>query len=259
MLPLKDYNPVTRPAIVVPILIAINVGVFFFVQPTLRHAAGQRADEAQIEFFVCKAAIPQEVMHGKRLADTPAATLDQEGRVFGEFEGQRCPHKSVWLSILSSMFFHGGFLHIAGNMLFLFIFGNNVEDRLGRGRFAVFYFLCGLAATFAQSVVSPSSVVPMIGASGAIAGVLGAYILMFPRARVRTLIFFFFITVIDIPAVVLLGLWFVMQVFQGVGSVAGRAGGGVAYMAHVGGFVAGMALLKLFRPARPESPAPYYP
>ena len=252
MLPIKDYNPVTRQAIVVPILIAINAFMFFFVQPTLRGGGQESSEVRQIRFVICKAAIPYEVMHGQRLAD--AQTTDRTTAVFGAVERSGCPGKNVWLSILTSMFLHGGFLHIAGNMLFLWIFGNNVEDRLGRVRFLLFYLLCGLAATYAQAVVSPSSPQPMIGASGAIAGVLGAYIVMFPRARVRTLFLFFFITIFDVPAVVLLGLWFAMQILQGVGSVTGRAGDQVAYMAHVGGFVAGVVLLYAFRPRREPTP-----
>jgi membrane associated rhomboid family serine protease len=152
--------------------------------------------------------------------------------------------------ILTSMFLHGGFLHVGGNMLYLWIFGDNIEDRLGHGRYLMFYLLCGFLATLGHAFFNPESVVPAIGASGAIAGVLGAYIVLFPRARVTTLIpIFFFITVREIPAVVLLGFWFVLQLFSGVGSL-GAAGaesaGGVAWFAHIGGFVAGMALVFLF-------------
>jgi rhomboid family protein len=265
VIPLKDLNPKQRPSIVVPILIAINVVVFFFVEPVIgQHSAGE-----QLGFFACKAAIPYEVSHGERLADAEAQhkLVDRNARLIALIQsgestelrqvfGAGCPHKNVWLSAVTSMFLHASFLHIAGNMLFLWVFGDNVEDRLGRLRFIIFYFLCGLAATAAQTFVSPSSPVPMIGASGAIAGVLGAYLVMFPRARVRTLIFFFFITLFDVPAVVLLGLWFLLQVFQGVGSVSSQSG--VAYMAHIGGFIAGMALLLVFRP-RPVPPPGYPP
>lgn len=251
MIPLKDYNPVSRPALIVPILVAINIVVFLFVQPTLRRSGQGAAEAQQVTFIVCKAAIPYEVMHGRRLADADPTTLSRTGEVFGAVERTRCPQKNVWLSILTSMFLHGGLLHIAGNMLFLWIFGNNVEDRLGRWRFVVFYLACGIAATYAQSLVSASSPQPMIGASGAIGGVLGAYIVMFPRARIRTLIFIFiFVSVTDVSAVFLLGFWFLMQVLQGVGSVTGAAGDNVAYMAHVGGFIAGIALLYAFRPRR---------
>lgn len=249
MIPLKDENPTERKAIIVPILIAINIVVFLFIQPTLSGGSSASRAEQGAEFAVCKASIPYEVTHRTRLADADPSALNDTGQLFGRFQRERCPHKSVWLSILTSMFLHGGFLHIAGNMLFLFVFGNNIEDRLGRFRFTIFYLLCGLAATLGQSYVGANSATPLIGASGAIAGVLGAYLVLFPRARVKTLIIFFFITVMDLPAVLVLGLWFVLQIFQGVGSVSG-APGGVAYVAHIAGFIAGMALLLVFRPRR---------
>jgi membrane associated rhomboid family serine protease len=154
------------------------------------------------------------------------------------------------------MFLHGSLLHIGGNMLFLWVFGNNIEDRLGRLRFVLFYLLCGLAATYAQTLVSLSSGAPQIGASGAIAGVLGAYIVLYPRARVRTLVFLFLIFFLDLPAYVLLGIWFLLQLLQGVGPAA--TSGGVAYMAHVGGFIAGILLLAIFRPRPAPPPPPRY-
>lgn len=249
MIPIRDHNPTSRPAVLVPILIGINAVVFFFVQPTL-----DDADEQTI-FFVCNAAIPYEVMHGEHVLDgvREGGLTAQDARLFAIVQQARCPEKNVWASIVQSMFFHGGFLHIAGNMLFLWVFGNNIEDRLGRLRFLLLYFIAGLVATYAQSVLNASSVIPMIGASGAVAGVLGAYLLLYPHARVTTLVIFFFITWIELPAVVVLGLWFLLQVFQQAGSVAGEASG-VAYMAHIGGFVAGMLLLLALLPrrARPQ-------
>ena len=253
MLPIKDYNPTSSRSIVVPILIGINVVVFFFIQPFSIGATTDAQQRDQVIFFACHAAIPYELTHGHNVAGSPPAvqSRDIEQDVF--VEQHFCPHKNVWLSILYTMFLHGSLLHIGGNMLFLWVFGNNIEDRLGRFRFVVFYLLCGLAATYAQSFVSPSSGIPQIGASGAIAGVLGAYIVLYPRARVRTLVFFFLIFFLDLPAYVLLGIWFALQLLQGVGPA--QAGGGVAYMAHVGGFIAGMLLLLIFRP-RPASPPP---
>jgi membrane associated rhomboid family serine protease len=163
------------------------------------------------------------------------------------------------------MFMHGGFLHIAFNMLFLWVFGNNVEDSMGRGRFLLFYLLGGGAAVYAQSLIDPASTVPTIGASGAVAAVLGAYALLLPRARVVSLVILvFFITVVEIPAFVLLGIWFALQFLPAIGQATAPdvAGGGVAYMAHVGGFVFGLALIKLFarhRPGQaPERPSPVY-
>ena len=148
-------------------------------------------------------------------------------------------------TLFTSMFMHAGWIHLGGNMLYLWIFGDNVEDRFGHGKFLIFYLLCGLAATFAQMAVAAGSTVPNLGASGAIAGVLGAYILMFPGAQVRVLMGR---GVIPMPALIVIGLWIVLQLFSGIGSLA-NAGetGGVAYAAHVGGFVAGFVLTYLFR------------
>ena len=169
-------------------------------------------------------------------------------------------------TIVASMFLHGGFLHIGSNMLYLWIFGDNVEDRLGKGRYLLFYLACGVAATLAHAFFSSGSRIPAIGASGAIAGVLGAYLLLYPHARVMTIIpIFFFITVREIPAVIILGLWFVLQIFSGVGSLGvpdAQNMGGVAYFAHIGGFVAGMILIVLLggmrRARRPQPPPPWW-
>ncbi len=151
-------------------------------------------------------------------------------------------------TILTAMFMHGGWLHLGGNMLYLWIFGDNVEDEFGPGKFLIFYLLCGVAATFAQYLVFPNSRIPNVGASGAIAGVLGGYLLLFPQARVRVL---FGGRIVEMPALLVLGLWIGLQVFSGIGSIAATAQteetGGVAFMAHVGGFVAGFLLTFLLR------------
>lgn len=160
----------------------------------------------------------------------------------------------VWLTLLTSMYLHGGWAHLIGNMLYLWIFGDNVEDRMGRGRFFAFYTLCGLLSGLAQVLAAPRSPVPAVGASGAIAGVLGAYLLLFPKARVRTLITgVVFYTTIYLPAVVVLGGWFVIQFLNGLMTLdSALQTSGVAWWAHIGGFVVGMALLPLFRD--PHSP-----
>jgi membrane associated rhomboid family serine protease len=151
---------------------------------------------------------------------------------------------SDFLTLLTSMFMHAGWVHLGGNMLYLWIFGDNVEDRFGHGKFIVFYLLCGLGATFAQLAFSLDSNVPNLGASGAIAGVLGAYILMFPQGRIRVLQGQ---QIIQVPALMVIGLWIVLQLFSGIGSIADTADtGGVAYMAHIGGFIAGFVLTFLF-------------
>jgi membrane associated rhomboid family serine protease len=165
------------------------------------------------------------------------------------------PAAFSWVTVFTSMFLHGGLLHVAGNMLYLWIFGDNVEDRMGHGRFLVFYLLCGVAAALAQTITAPDSVVPMVGASGAIAGVMGAYFVLYPKSRIVTLIpLFFFFQVIEVPAILFLGIWFVMQFLSGVGSIVTTAGGGpaggVAFWAHVAGFVAGISGVIVFR--RPE-------
>jgi len=164
------------------------------------------------------------------------------------------PAAFSWVTVLTSMFLHGGILHVAGNMLYLWIFGDNVEDRMGHGRFLVFYLLCGVAAALAQTITAPDSVVPMVGASGAIAGVMGAYFVLYPKSRIVTLIpLFFFFHVIEVPAILFLGIWFLMQFISGLGSiltVTGQSGGGVAFWAHVAGFVAGISGVVVFR--RPE-------
>jgi membrane associated rhomboid family serine protease len=156
-------------------------------------------------------------------------------------------------TIFTAMFMHGGWLHLGGNMLYLWIFGDNVEDEFGPGKFLVFYLVCGVAATFAQYFVFPGSRIPNVGASGAIAGVLGGYLLLFPQARVRVLVYN---QIVAMPAVFVLGLWIVLQVFSGVGSIASTAQteetGGVAYMAHVGGFVAGFVLTLVLRGRSPR-------
>jgi len=161
------------------------------------------------------------------------------------------PAAFSWVTVFTSMFLHGGLLHVAGNMLYLWIFGDNVEDRMGHGRFLVFYLLCGVAAALAQTITAPDSVVPMVGASGAIAGVMGAYFVLYPKSRIVTLIpLFFFFQVIEVPAIVFLGIWFVMQFISGLGSivtVTGQSAGGVAVWAHVAGFVAGISGVVVFR------------
>jgi membrane associated rhomboid family serine protease len=164
-----------------------------------------------------------------------------------------------WVTILTSMFMHGGWLHIIGNMLFLWVFGNNVEDRMGRVRFLLFYVLAGIVAVYAQSLVDTASTVPTIGASGAVAGVLGGYILLHPKARVITLVFIiFFVTLIEIPALVLLGIWAALQFLPALGQVgaADVSGEQVAYLAHVGGFLFGLAMIKLFTAGRSPGRSP---
>jgi len=175
----------------------------------------------------------------------PADRLDGFLRAYG-----LVPAVLDWATVLTSMFLHGGWLHFIGNMLYLWIFGDNVEDRMGHARFIAFYLLCGATAALAQVLMRPDSMVPTIGASGAIAGVMGAYLVLFPHSRVLTLVPLFVIwELIEVPAILFLGLWFVVQLFSGVGSLAVSTGdtGGVAFWAHVAGFVAGLGGVFVFR------------
>jgi membrane associated rhomboid family serine protease len=165
------------------------------------------------------------------------------------------PAAFSWVAVLTSMFLHGGLLHFGANMLYLWIFGDNGEDRMGHGRFLAFYVLCGIAAALAQTAMVPDSIIPMVGASGAIAGVMGAYLVLYPRSRIVTLLpIFFFIQLVEVPAIFFLGIWFLLQFVSGVGSIASATGGepagGVAFWAHIAGFVAGVSGVLVFR--RPE-------
>jgi membrane associated rhomboid family serine protease len=254
VIPIRDVNPTTRTAWVTLGIIAVNVVVFLLWQPTL----GANSDTRTFFFFYCHALVPWEVVHQTSLAEGGVAArqaIEAElGPQLGPGVGaqlqqalqQRCPNKNVNLSSLVSMFLHGGWLHIAGNMLFLWIFGNNVEDRLGYVVYPLFYVLGGLAASGLQLAFGADSTIPSLGASGAIGAILGAYIVLFPHARVLTLIIFFFITVVEIPAGVVLAIWFVLQLFSGVGQLGADVGGGVAYWAHVGGFAFGALVAWLF-------------
>lgn len=157
-----------------------------------------------------------------------------------------------YLTLFTSMFMHAGWLHLGGNMLYLWIFGDNIEDRFGHGKYLLFYLLCGLAASFAQLIFSLGSNIPNLGASGAIAGVLGAYIILFPKGKIRVLQGQ---SVIQVSALIVIGLWIVIQLFSGIGSITSTGQGGVAYMAHIGGFVAGIILTFLFRGRQPALPS----
>lgn len=239
VLPVHDDNPTRRRPIVTYLLIAINV-VAFLGSPVATYVAGSSevAQECrQIAFFDEFAAKPKELLTNEALPPTTVVN-DQGDRV--------CPvpsyEKKPYLSALTAMFLHGGWLHLLGNLLFLFVFGNNVEDRLGRLRYLGFYLVCGYAATYGFALLDASSTTPLIGASGAIAGVLGAYLVLYPRAKVLSLLTFFFFLPVRLPAWLVLGFWFVLQYMYS--QSAGLAeGAGVAYAAHVIGFVAGAALV----------------
>jgi membrane associated rhomboid family serine protease len=240
VIPLKDYNPTRRFPVITLLLIAINVGVYFFVQRPFDETASQ----ARFSYEV--AAIPCEVVQGRPLTETEIVqTLQGDDdsaceRRPAPGDEEVFPNKSVWLALLYSMFLHGSLLHIGGNMLFLWIFGNNIEDRMGIAGYIGFYLLSGLVASAAHVLVQPDSTVPVVGASGAIAGVMGAYLVLFPNVKIRSLIIFFIILFRDISAKWLLGIWFVTQFFT-------NANEGVAWVAHVGGFAFGALVALLLR------------
>jgi membrane associated rhomboid family serine protease len=195
------------------------------------------------EFTYGWSVIPKEITTGIDILEPQQMVVEGHGSV----EIPQAPGpKPIWLTLLSSMFMHGGLGHIAGNMLYLWIFGNNVEHRFGHKWFLIFYLISGIVASFAQIVLAPNSIIPNLGASGAIAGVMGAYLVLFPHNRVNAVFLYHIIT---IPAVFVLGLWIAMQLFSSVGSIASTSAsaGGVAYMAHVGGFVAGVLAAVVYR------------
>jgi membrane associated rhomboid family serine protease len=253
MIPIRDANPTRRLSIVTLALIATNVAVFLLWEPTFG-GSGE-----QTEFFYCHAEIPFEVVHQESLAQggiEARQAIDQDlgpgaGEQVQAALQQACPNKGWLASVFIAMFLHGGWLHIAGNMLFLWIFGDNVEDRLGHAVFLLFYVIGGLVASGLQLAFDANSTIPSLGASGAIGAVLGAYAVLFPRARVTTLVLFFFITVVEIRAWFVLAAWFLLQLFSGVGQLGTELNGGVAYWAHIGGFAFGAIVAWLFyRPRR---------
>lgn len=229
MFPLGDDNSDrTIPPITNYVIIGLNLLVFVFLQ-------GLGTNEV---FTYAFALVPREITSGIDLSGVQIVR-DSFGNV-GEIHLYHSPF-SVYFNFLTSMFMHANWGHILGNMLFLWIFGDNIENVLGHIRYLIFYLLCGFAAALAQVVMAPDSIIPMLGASGAISGVLGGYVLLFPRRPVRAIIFYFFTTV---PAYVAIGIWIIYQVVLGYMSSAGS--GGVAYTAHIGGFIAGLVLVKIF-------------
>lgn len=232
LFPISDDDRLLhKPSLVTNVLLLLNVAVFFLLQ-------GMGGSD----FTYGWSAVPLELTTGTDLVGAQSMIVD----------GQRLqiPHAPgpplIWLTALSAMFMHGGFMHLCGNLLYLWIFGDNVEHRFGHGPFLAFYLMSGFVATAAQVALGPDSIIPTLGASGAIAGVLGAYLVLFPRNRVNAL---FFVWIVSVPAVVMIGLWIAMQFVSGWGSLVapGSTGGGVAYAAHIGGFVAGAVLAMVMR------------
>ena len=247
MIPIKDYaGPRRRLPWITWGLIAVNVVVFLY-QLSL-------GSDAQA-FMFAYSVVPVALTHGIPQTSLPGVPAHIPFHT----------PSPVYLTLITSMFLHAGWLHIGGNMLFLYIFGDNVEDRMGHIPYLLFYLFCGVVAGISQVAVDPGSSIPSLGASGAIAGVLAAYLVLFPLARVRTIIFIvFFFTIVTLPAFVLIGIWFLLQFLDGVAALSNvqQGMGGVAYFAHVGGFVTGLVITFLLRPwLRPPASVsyPYYP
>ena len=242
MFPIRDDNPTFRTPYATFVIIAVNVCAWVFAQGL--------GTNPSLAASICSLGL----VPGELLALVPAGTRFPVGPqtlcVLTPGEG--------YYTVVSSMFMHGSWMHIIGNMWFLWIFGNNVEDAMGSLRFVVFYLLCGLGAAGLQVAADPASTIPMVGASGAIGGVMGAYVLLYPRVKVHLLVFLgFFITTIAVPAIFMLGYWFLVQVLGGFTSL-NAAGGGVAFWAHVGGFVAGVVLILVFRDRRLLAQHPFH-
>ncbi len=226
-LPLKDINPTERTPVITISLIAVNVIVYIY----------QMSLGSQVNAFIASyGATPFEITNMTDLT----RTVTVMGRQFRHFRGP----SPIFITLFTSMFIHGSLLHLGGNMLYLWIFGNNIEDLVGPYRFILFYLISGLAAHFFHIVTDPSSTIPTVGASGAVAGLLGAYLIAYPRARVLVAaLLFFFIRLIVLPASVVIIFWFVLQLISAAASLGGMQSGGVAWFAHVGGFLAGVALI----------------
>lgn len=268
MFPIKDNIPLARFPIVTVVLVAINVIVYLL---EIRHG-GSFFSGPTDSVAVHYGAIPYELTHPGDHCE-----LITQPSIHGVISSVACQGQpgvtgtpgaqpATWVTVFTSMFLHGSFLHIFGNMIFLAIFGPTVEDAMGRLRFPAFYLLGGLIALGAQVAVNPSATGPTLGASGAIAAVLGGYILLYPRARVLALVFVvFFFTLIEVPAVFLLGFWFAEQLYVGLAGLArvggiGSSGEGVAYFAHIGGFAFGLLAIRLFlRSARRSASTPRPP
>ncbi len=237
-IPLGDDNSDRRIHPVVNFaLIGLNILVFFFLQGM----------GSNLQFTYSLSTVPQEILTGTDVVTQESIVSDPVSGERYQLPGLGKTPLSVYLTLLTSMFMHGGFMHLLGNMLYLHIFGDNIENLMGHLRYLIFYLTCGvlasLAHVFASAALDADLLVPSLGASGAISGVLGGYFLLFPKRRVRVLIFRF---ISEVPALVAIGVWFAFQLISSLGMFSGGSGGGVAYGAHIGGFIAGLVLVKLF-------------
>ncbi|MFB9466456.1 rhomboid family intramembrane serine protease [Streptomyces cinereospinus] len=258
VIPVHDVNPARRTPWVTYTLIAVNVAVFLFMPGLAGSAAGDGslAQLCHLQAFLDRyAVVPQELIHHQMPRVVPTGDIAVGPQGPGCVVGPPAYDKSPELSVLTAMFLHGGWLHLLGNMLFLLIFGNNIEDRMGHVRFALFYGACGYAASYGFAFLNAGSAEPLIGASGAIAGVLGAYLVLYPKARVWVLVPFLVFLPLRLPAWLVLGVWFVLQAVYSSGEGVSDAGT-VAYAAHIVGFLAGMLLAWPLKPGTPPPPEP---
>jgi membrane associated rhomboid family serine protease len=248
VIPIRDDNPTTSKPVLTIVIIAACIYIYGFVQPH---------DASQVEFLARHAAIPCEVVNAQPISNSLSRQCDGQLQIPGlppSSTTEPFPHKNVFLAIVVSMFLHGSWFHVLGNMLFLWIFGNNIEERLGPVGYAVFYMVAGVVAAFTHIATQAHSTVPVVGASGAIAGVMGAYLVLYPKARVLTIIpLFIFLQFVYLPAYVVLLGWLVLQFFTNPNT-------GVAVAAHIGGFIfgaaVGLVLRGTTRPAPPGPPPP---
>ncbi|MFF7788278.1 rhomboid family intramembrane serine protease [Streptomyces sp. NPDC007991] len=258
VIPVHDVNPVRRTPWVTYALLAANI-VVFLLTPGMAGSVVGEGSLAQLchlqAFLDHYAAVPRELIHHQMPRLVPTGDIGVGPRGAGCVVGPPPYDKSPELSVLTAMFLHGSWLHLLGNMLFLWIFGNNVEDRMGHVRFLLFYVVCGYAASYGFALLDSGSGAPLIGASGAIAGVLGAYLVLYPRARVWVLVPFLVFLPLRLPAWIVLGLWFALQTVYSSGEGISGAGT-VAYAAHVVGFVAGMLIAWPLKPGTPPPPEP---
>jgi len=238
LMPVGDDNSDRRlKPFVNYLLIAVNIFVFIFFQ-------GLGTNE---KFTYAFSTVPEEIVTGKDIVTEDQIYEDPVTTERFKVSGLQPTPLSVYITLITSMFMHGGFAHIFGNMLFLMIFGDNIENRVGHFRYLIFYLVCGIIASLAHVFVSvsmgSSTLIPSLGASGAISGVLGGYLLLFPKRRVRVVMFY---QIMEVPAIVAIGIWFAFQLISGIGVLGDSQGGGVAYGAHIGGFIAGLFLIKFF-------------
>ncbi|MFJ5261981.1 rhomboid family intramembrane serine protease [Streptomyces sp. NPDC088387] len=258
VIPVHDVNPVRRTPWVTYALIAANIAVFL-TMPGIAGSVTGDSSLAQLchlqAFLDHYAAVPQELIHHRLPQVVPTGATGMGAQGPGCVVGPPGYDKSPELSVLTAMFLHGGWLHLLGNMLFLLIFGNNVEDRMGHLPYALFYAVCGYAATYGYALLDPDSAAPLIGASGAIAGVLGAYLVLYPKARVWVLVPFLIFLPLRLPAWIVLGFWFVLQAVYSAGEGVSAAGT-VAYTAHIAGFLVGLLIAWPLRRGTPPPPEP---